>query len=62
MFNIYKKLKTEQGYFHTGFLYGFICFAIASNIIQNNDLGIVIGFLLGDQIIYRILTIKRTKK
>ena len=63
--DIYKKINKGESLFHSGFLYGFILFFIASNILTNStiftDIGILIGYLIVDQIIYRMFIIRRKK-
>lgn len=54
---LYKELDVEESCFHSGFLYGFLMFFIASISFTRNlyyHLGLFFGYLLFDQIIYRI--------
>jgi hypothetical protein len=64
--NIYKKIDKGESLFHSGFLYGFIIFFIASNVLKTStiytDIGLLIGYLIVDQIIYRIFIIRRNKQ
>jgi len=63
--DIYKKINKGESLFHSGFLYGFILFFIASNILTYStiftDIGLLIGYLIVDQIIYRMFIIRRKK-
>jgi len=62
---LYKKLDLAESCFHSGFLYGFIIFFIASNVLTTStiytDIGLLIGYLIVDQIIYRMWIIKKKK-
>jgi len=55
---LYKKIDSGEGLFHSGFLYGFLMFFIVSNILTVSniytDIGLLLGYLIVDQIIYRI--------
>lgn len=63
--NIYKKIDNGESLFHSGFLYGFILFFIASNVLTNStiftDIGLLLGYLIVDQIIYRMWIARRRR-
>jgi len=63
--NIYNKIDKGESLFHSGFLYGFIIFFIASNVLTIStiytDIGLLLGYLVVDQIIYRMFILKRKK-
>ena len=61
--NLYPMIDEGESLFHSGFLYGFVTFSIVSNVflISNlyTNLGLLLGYLVFDQIIYRFWVIKR---
>jgi len=63
--NVYKQIDKGESLFHSGFLYGFLVFFIVSNVLQVSniytDLGLLFGYLIVDQIIYRIWIVRRKK-
>jgi hypothetical protein len=63
--NIYKKIDMGESLFHSGFLYGFIMFFIASNVLTNStiftDISLLLGYLIVDQIMYRMWIVRRKK-
>ena len=65
LMNLYKKIDKGESLFHSGFLYGFLIFFLVSNVSTFSniytDLGLLIGYLIVDQIIYRLWIIKRRR-
>ena len=63
--NIYKRIDKGESLFHSGFLYGFIIFFIVSNVSTNStlytDTGLLLGYLVVDQIIYRMFILNRKR-
>ena len=63
--NIYNKIDKGESLFHSGLLYGFLIFFLVSNVSTFSniytDLGLLIGYLIVDQIIYRLWIIKRRR-
>lgn len=59
---LYEKIDVEESCFHSGFLYGFMMFFIVSVFFTMNlyyHFGLLIGYLVFDQLIYRIWIKKR---
>ena len=60
--NLYKKIEIKESYFHTGFLYGFLAFFVVGIALGNefiSNMWIVIGYIIFDQIIYRVWVKKK---